>query len=96
MKYRLQFDPEALREWNSLDKSIRIQLAKKLESRLEDPKIPTARLSGDLQGLYRIKLASIGYRLVYMVRDLELIVLVLSVGRRDKSEVYREAEKRKK
>jgi mRNA interferase RelE/StbE len=96
VRYRLHFDPEALKEWNSIDKSLRIQFVRKLESRLEEPRVPSSELSGELRGLYKIKLATAGYRLVYAVKDLELVVLVISVGRRDKSEVYREAAKRKK
>ena len=95
MKYRLRFEPDALKEWNSLDKSIRIQFAKKLENRLEDPLVKSAELSGDLKGLYKIKLASLGYRLVYQIENLELTVVVISVGRRDKNSVYKTAKNRR-
>ena len=89
MKYRLRFEPDALKEWNSLDKSIRIQFAKKLENRLEDPLVKSSELSGELKGLYKIKLASLGYRLVYQIENLELTIVVISVGRRDKNSVYK-------
>lgn len=95
MKYRLRFEPDALKEWNSLDKSIRIQFAKKLENRLEDPLVKSAELSGELKGLYKIKLASLGYRLVYQIDNLELTVVVISVGRRDKNSVYKTAKNRR-
>ena len=62
-------------------------------SRLESPRVPSAQLSGH-KDRYKIKLRSIGYRLVYEVRDTELIVLVITVGRRDRDAVYRAAEKR--
>jgi len=96
VKYRLRFEPDALKEWNSLDKSIRIQFAKKLENRLEDPLVKSAELSGELKGLYKIKLTSLGYRLVYQIDNLELTVVVISVGRRDKNSVYKSAVDRKK
>lgn len=38
---------------------------------------------------YKIKLRGIGYRLVYQVRDNELIVVVIAVGKRDKELVYK-------
>lgn len=95
MKYRLRFEPDALKEWNSLDKSIRIQFAKKLENRLEDPLVKSAELSGELKGLYKIKLASLGYRLVYQIENLELTIVVISVGRRDKNSVYKTAKNRR-
>ncbi len=95
MKYRLRFEPDALKEWNSLDKSIRIQFAKKLENRLEDPLVKSSELSGELKGLYKIKLASLGYRLVYQIENLELTIVVISVGRRDKNSVYKTAKNRR-
>jgi mRNA interferase RelE/StbE len=94
VKYRLRFEPEALREWRSLDKSIRIQFAKKLENRLEEPHVPNSELGGELKGLFKIKLVSSGYRLVYKVENSELVVVVISVGRRDKSKAYRAAAER--
>jgi mRNA interferase RelE/StbE len=95
VKYRLRFEPDALKEWNSLDKSIRIQFAKKLENRLEDPLVKSSELSGELKGLYKIKLASLGYRLVYQIENLELTIVVISVGRRDKNSVYKTAKNRR-
>lgn len=95
MKYRLRFESDALKEWNSLDKSIRIQFAKKLENRLEDPLVKSSELSGELKGLYKIKLASLGYRLVYQTENLELTIVVISVGRRDKNSVYKTAKNRR-
>ena len=94
MKYQLRFLSEAWDEWNELDKSIKIPLARKLEKRLEDPKIASAQLRGKLIGLYKIKLSDSGYRLVYQVLDKEVVVLVISVGRRDKSKVYDLARER--
>lgn len=95
MKYRLRFESDALKEWNSLDKSIRIQFAKKLENRLEDPLVKSSELSGELKGLYKVKLASLGYRLVYQIENLELTIVVISVGRRDKNSVYKTAKNRR-
>ncbi|MCB1466175.1 MAG: type II toxin-antitoxin system RelE/ParE family toxin [Rhizobiaceae bacterium] len=52
---------------------------------------PSAKLHGS-KDRYKIKLRSIGYRLVYEVRDAEVVVLVIAIGRRDRSEVYRVAD----
>ncbi len=40
---------------------------------------------------YKIKLRSAGYRLVYEVRDNDVIVVVVAVGRRDRNAVYKAA-----
>ena len=93
MTYELAFLEAALKEWHRLDSSIQKQLKKKLAERLEQPHVPSARLSGSVNR-YKIKLRSAGYRLVYEVRDKQLLVLVIAVGRRDRNAVYRLADKR--
>jgi mRNA interferase RelE/StbE len=93
MSYELLFHPDALDEWGELDKALREQFKKSLAERLLEPHVPASRLSGHGQR-YKIKLRSAGYRLVYEVRDAELIVLVLAVGKRERNAVYQAASKR--
>jgi len=93
MSFELEFLEEALAEWKRLDGSVREQFKKKLAERLIEPRIPSAKLSGH-PDRYKIKLRSIGYRLVYEVRDKQLIVLVVAIGKRDRNAVYKAAEKR--
>ncbi len=93
MSFELGFVEQALKEWKKLDSNTREQFKKKLFERLSNPRVPSAQLSGH-RDRYKIKLRSVGYRLVYEVRDTELIVLVIAVGRRDRDAVYRAAEKR--
>ena len=50
----------------------------------------SARLSGKLDR-YKIKLRSAGYRLVYEVRQTELIVIVVAVGKREHNAVFKAA-----
>lgn len=45
-------------------------------------------------GCYKIKLQKLGYRLIYRVLDEKLIVLVISVAKRDGEPVYKAAIKR--
>ncbi len=93
MTYELRFREEAKREWDSLGATIRAQFKKKLAERLENPHVPSARLHGALNR-YKIKLRSVGYRLVYEVRDNELVVSVIAVGKRERNAVYRDAARR--
>jgi mRNA interferase RelE/StbE len=93
MIYELGFLDDALEEWRKLDSSIRVQLKKKISERLNNPRIPSAKLSGH-QDRYKIKLRSVGYRLVYEVRDSQLIVVVVAVGKRERNAVYNTAAKR--
>lgn len=92
-KYKLKFLPSALKEWKKLDHSIQSQFKNKLKERLEEPHIKASQLSG-FENHYKIKLRASGYRLVYEVIDKEICVLVIAVGKRDKNEVYRQAQQR--
>lgn len=93
MIYNLEFREEALDEWNKLNPSIKQQMKKKLIKVMENPRVPKSQLSG-ATNRYKIKLRSIGYRLVYEVIDQEVVVLVIAVGRRDNNQVYKAAESR--
>lgn len=87
MSYNLEFKPKALKEWGKLNSTIQEQFKKKLKERLQNPKVPKDKLSG-FENVYKIKLRSIGYRLAYEVKDQEVVVLVLSVGKRENNKVY--------
>lgn len=96
VKYRLKFVSDAWREWQALDGSIKLVLKPLLAKRLQNPHVPGALLHRELAGCYKVKLLKQGYRLVYVVEDDELIVLVLSVGKREDNAAYRTAAKRTK
>jgi mRNA interferase RelE/StbE len=93
MTFELGFLDEALKEWNKLDNTTREQFKSKLAERLRMPRVPAAKLGGH-KDRYKIKLRSAGYRLVYEVRDRELIVVVVAVGKRERNAVYKIAAKR--
>lgn len=92
-EFSLEFNVKALKEWNKLDATIRLQFAKKLKERLELPRVEADRLKG-MSDCYKIKLRTLGYRLVYEVVDQRLVVTVIAVGKRERSEVYEAARKR--
>ncbi len=87
MSYRLVFLASAMREWEKLNPHIRRQFKKKLATRLETPRIEGDRLRV-MKDCYKIKLRSAGYRLVYQVRDQDLVVAVVAVGKRERNAVY--------
>lgn len=93
MTYKLLFKSDAEKEWKKLDATIQTQFKKKLRERLDNPHVPTAKLSG-MPNCYKIKLRSAGYRLVYEVRDAEIVVSVVAVGKRERNTVYKTALKR--
>ncbi|MEE9452528.1 MAG: type II toxin-antitoxin system RelE/ParE family toxin [Gammaproteobacteria bacterium] len=93
MLYELQFLPSALKEWKKLDGAIREQLKNKLKERLKHPKVPSAKLR-NLKDHYKIKLRTVGYRLVYRVDDKKIIVTVVVINKRDKNIAYKIAAQR--
>lgn len=93
MSYKLVFKQQALKEWQKLDATIRTQFKKKLQERLIQPCVDSAKLSG-LENCYKIKLRGAGYRLVYQVRNQELVVSVIAVGKRERSQVYDSVKER--
>lgn len=93
MIYKLNFKKSALKEWKKLGSTLQKQFKKKLAERLVTPHVPASKLSG-ADNMYKIKLRKSGYRLVYKVEDDIIVVTVLAVGKRERSNVYHKAMKR--
>jgi mRNA interferase RelE/StbE len=93
MIYNLTFLESAKKEWDKLGATIKVQFKKKLEDRLKHPHVIKDRLSG-MKDCYKIKLRTVGYRLVYKVIDERLVIQVVTVAKRDKDIVYKLAHHR--
>lgn len=93
MTHTVKFRDDALKEWLKLDNVIQQQFAKKLKKCSENPHIPSAKLRG-IKDCYKIKLRSSGFRLAYQVIDDQLIIAVIAVGKRERSDVYNLASER--
>ena len=93
MTYKLKFEKRAWKEWEKLGHPVKEQFKKKLAERLENPRVPSAKLSGHADR-YKIKLRSAGYRLVYQVFDDEVVVSIIAIGKRENSDVYNIASNR--
>ena len=94
MSYKLKFLPSALKEWKNLAPPIQKQFKKKLEERKNNPRNKASQLRG-FKDVYKIKLRSVGYRLVYEVSDSEIIIYVIAIGKRERGLVYSKAEERR-
>lgn len=84
---------DALDEWRTLDNSVRDLFNQKLAEHMQNPRVPASKLSGQ-KDRFKIKLKSFGYRLVYEVRDTEIVIVVVAVGKRERNTVYKAAAKR--
>ncbi len=93
MTYELEFDPRAWKEWKKLGATVQQQFKNKLVEIVKVPRIEANRLR-DLPDCYKIKLRSSGFRLVYQVRDDFITVFVVSIGKRDRKEAYKNASNR--
>ena len=93
LAHSLAFVPQALREWKKLDPHTRQLFKTRLIERLEMPRVASAQLRGH-PDRYKTKWRAVGYRLVYEVRDQEVLVVVVAVGRRDGNAVYLAADAR--
>ncbi len=93
MTFELEFDPRAWKEWQKLDNTVRQQFKKKLAKVLVEPRVEANRLHS-LPDCYKIKLRSAGFRLVYQVQDLRVVVFVVAVGKREREQVYLDTDSR--
>ena len=93
MNYKLKFLPSALKEWKKLAPPIQNQFKNKLKERIKNPRNKASQLPG-FKDVYKIKLRSVGYRLVYEVNDSEIFIYVITVGKRERGIVYSKAENR--
>ena len=88
--YKVIFRPRAAKAFHKLSSSLKAQIARKLKQRVDNPKVEADRMR-ELPDGYRLKFRASGLRLVYIVEDAKLVVLVLSVGHRERDEVYADA-----
>ena len=93
MSYKIKFLPSALKEWKKLAPPIQKQFKNKLKERLLSPRNKASQLRG-FKDVYKIKLRSLGYRLVYEVCDAEIIIYIIAVGKRERGLVYTKADER--
>ncbi|MBN1770786.1 MAG: type II toxin-antitoxin system RelE/ParE family toxin [Deltaproteobacteria bacterium] len=86
MPYRVEWSPQAWREFQVLDGVIQRRLAAAVDGLAQNPRPPGAkRMHGRASDVWRIRVGD--YRLLYQIRGDVLVVFVVKVGHR--REVYR-------
>jgi mRNA interferase RelE/StbE len=83
-RYGVFFTREAKRNVEKMDPSIRKIIKKAIESLAVNPAKGKA-LSHDLAGLHSLRASD--YRIIYRIRERQLIVIVIAVGHR--KEIYK-------
>jgi mRNA interferase RelE/StbE len=82
--YKVLFTKEAKRNVEKLDPSIRKVIGKAIESLAANP-AKGKPLAYDLAGLHSLKTSD--YRIIYRIREKELLIIVIAVGHR--KEIYK-------
>ena len=93
MAYKIEFLPEAAREFEALDGSLKKVAAKQIEKLTERPELgePLGKRMGiDLTGYRKIYFGKRGYGIVYEIRRQRLVILIIGIGKRERAEIYRE------
>jgi mRNA interferase RelE/StbE len=83
--YRIAFTPAAQRSLASLDPPTRRRIARRIEALSTDPRPPGAEMLKGGEGELRVRVGD--WRVIYLARDDELLVLVIKIGHR--GDVYR-------
>ena len=86
MNFSIRIRQSAARELRRIRKADRVRIVAAIDRLAETPHLGTA-LKGDLRGLRRLRVSD--YRILYEVRDDELVVLVVRVAHR--RDAYRRA-----
>ena len=97
MAFRIEFLPEAAREFEALDGSLKRIAAKQIDKLAERPELgePLGKRMGiDLTGYRKIYFGKKGYRIVYEIQRQRLVILIIGIGKRERAEIYREVERR--
>ena len=93
MKYRVKIAKKAKRELAALPKRDQARIIRKAEALSENPRPRGSKdMKGELKGYRRIQVGD--YRVIYLIRNKELIVVVVRVGHR--KDVYRNLESLRK
>jgi len=97
MQYKVELHPQARKDFDSLDGSIKKEVIKKIDALARNPLIGSllGNKDGiDLSGFYKIYIYKKSYRILYrIIGDYLEIVEIVAIGRRDKEAVYRLSKK---
>jgi len=100
MAYKVEFLPDAEKDFDALDGSVRKEVAKKIDSLVENPFLGKPlgnKFDVDLTGFYKLYVAKKKYRVVYRLAGKHIEVIeIVGIGKRDKEEIYKIVARRLK
>jgi mRNA interferase RelE/StbE len=96
--FKIEFHPEAVRDFDSLDGSVQKEVTKKIDALAENPFLGKPlgnKLGLDLTGFYKLYASRKKYRIVYRLGKNYLEVIeIFGIGKREKKEIYKLIVKR--
>ncbi|SFV50400.1 RelE/StbE replicon stabilization toxin [hydrothermal vent metagenome] len=95
--YDFKFYEEAEKDLTKLNNSIKKLFVKKLSQILNNPEIGKDlgnKNNLELAGLKKVYFDNKRYRIVYEVKEKEILIHIIAVGKRDNMKVYKQAHKR--
>lgn len=96
--YKVSFHPEAKKELDRLDGSVKQLVLKQIATLQESPTLGEKlgnKAGFDLTGYWKIYAYKKKNRIVYRIHEGKLLVFVIAVGKREDMEVYGSALERK-
>ena len=85
MKYTVRLNARTGKVLDSLQPDMRRRIVRKLEAPEDNPRPSGVEKLAGVDDLYRVRVGT--YRIVYAIRDRELVVIVVRIGHR--RDVYR-------
>ena len=95
--YQLKLHPKIEDDLKELDSSLQIQVFKKLKQIQNSPELGLPlgnRNNMNLSGFRKVYIDKKRVRIVYTVKDDELLIYAIAIGKRDEMEVYKKANDR--
>ena len=93
MAFKIEFHPEAAKDFDRLDGSVRKEVVKKIDALSENPLLgkPLGNKMGlDLTGFFKLYTSKKKIRIVYrLLKDYLEVIEVIGIGKREKEEVYK-------
>ena len=94
----IEFIPEAVNDYESLDGSIKILARDKIDKLEENPFLGEElgnKNNINLKGYYKLYFAKKRYRIIYRIAKKGIeIIEIWGIGKRDKMEIYKTIQKR--
>lgn len=92
MDFKIKFHPEAKKEYDNLDNSVKIKVIKLFNKLKKEPELGKPLGNNNLtnlSGFYKLYVENKKYRIVYKILNNELQVFILGIGKRENNDIYK-------